>query len=363
MRKYQVFIISFMIVLSAVAFASCSATQGAAEEPAVVSEGIDTPVTITGYKDFGKGNQYFLKEGDKIAVIAPSSIPDEKQIEATMNGLKNWGYIPVKGKYVSVKERTLENCIRDLKWALSDPEIKAVFCVRGGYAASEVMDVLPLSEIQKANKPIIGYSDISTYLSAWTMADLMSIHAPMSGSFDVVSEDSAKAVRKSLKGQIPIYSCQGSDYDVPGTAEGILIGGNLATLTGVLNTAYDCTRTDKPYVLFLEEIEEDYQHIHRFLTILKHRGVLDQAEGIIFGEWVDIPADCESYNGSSRGGEFLSVADMISREFFDDWDKPVAFGFPAGHGDVNYPLLMGAKIKLNVGEDNFTMEWVPGLDQ
>ena len=66
---------------------------------------------------------------------------------------------------------------------------------------------------------------------------------------------------------------------------------------------------------------------------------------------------------NARGGEFLSVADMISREFFDDWDKPVAFGFPAGHGDVNYPLLMGAKIKLNVGEDNFTMEWVPGLDQ
>lgn len=221
--------------------------------------------------------------------------------------------------------------------------------------------MLPLSEIRKANKPIIGYSDITTYHSAWTMADLMSIHAPMGTTFDSVSEDSASAVEKSLKGQIPIYSCQGSDYDVRGSAEGILIGGNLATLTGVLNTAYDCTRTDKPYILFLEEVEEDYQHIHRFLTILKHMGVLDQAEGIIFGEWVDIPADCESYNGNSRGGEFQSVADMISREFFSDWEKPVAFGFPAGHGDVNYPLLMGAGIKLNVGKDHFTMEWVAGF--
>jgi len=357
MKKSQLIIISFILLLSAVTFASCSGDQGEAKEPAVFSESVDTPVTITGYTDFGKRVQYFLNEGDKIAVITPSSIPDEKMIEDTMKGLKNWGYVPVKGKYVSVEERSLENCVEDLRWALNDSEIKAVFCVRGGYAASEVMDVLPLSEIRKANKPIIGYSDITTYHSAWTMADLMSIHAPMGTTFDSVSEDSASAVEKSLKGQIPVYSCQGSDYDVRGSAEGILIGGNLATLTGVLNTAYDCTRTDKPYILFLEEVEEDYQHIHRFLTILKHMGVLDQAEGIIFGEWVDIPMDCESYNGNSRGGEFQSVADMISREFFSDWEKPVAFGFPAGHGDVNYPLLMGTDMKLNVGDDNFTMEW------
>ena len=54
-----------------------------------MSESVDTPVTITGYTDFGKEVQYFLKEGDKIAVITPSSIPDEKMIEDTMNGLKN----------------------------------------------------------------------------------------------------------------------------------------------------------------------------------------------------------------------------------------------------------------------------------
>ena len=200
MRKSQLIIISFIILLSAMAFASCSGDQGKAKEPAVMSESVDTPVTITGYTDFGKGTQYFLKEGDKIAVITPSSIPDEKMIEDTMNGLKHWGYVPVKGKYVSVKERTLENCVEDLRWALNDPEIKAVFCVRGGYAASEVMDVLPLSEIQKANKPIIGYSDITTYHSAWTMAELMSIHAPMATTFDSVSEDSASAVEKSFKG-------------------------------------------------------------------------------------------------------------------------------------------------------------------
>jgi len=69
MKKSQLIIISFILLLSAVTFASCSGDQGEAKEPAVFSESVDTPVTITGYTDFGKRVQYFLNEGDKIADI------------------------------------------------------------------------------------------------------------------------------------------------------------------------------------------------------------------------------------------------------------------------------------------------------
>ena len=74
-----------------------------------------------------------------------------------MEGLREWGYIPIEGKYVCCEGRTLDNCIEDLLWTLEDPEINAVFCVRGGYASTEVMDRLPLSVIELAEKPIIGY--------------------------------------------------------------------------------------------------------------------------------------------------------------------------------------------------------------
>ena len=65
MRKKQLIFISFILLLSVVAFASCSEDQGEAKAPALVSESVDTPVTITGYTDFGQGAQYFLKEGDR----------------------------------------------------------------------------------------------------------------------------------------------------------------------------------------------------------------------------------------------------------------------------------------------------------
>ncbi len=359
MKLWKSLFFVFALAAGMTALAASSEAAALSGEPDVFSEGTDTPVTIPSYRDFRQSGARFLKEGDKIAVIAASSLSDQEAIAATIEGLKNWGYVPVEGNYVSVTERTLDECIEDVTWALTDPEIRAVFSVRGGSASSEVLDQLPLSLIKDAGKPIIGYSDISTYLSAWTASGLLSIHSPMSACFTgKTPETCTDAVQRMMKGEIPVYQCGGSEYDIPGCAEGILIGGNLSTLTMVLHTAYDCTTIEEPFILFLEEVGEDMEHIHRFLTILKHEGILDRASGLIFGEWVDIPTECGTYNGNSRGGEFQSVADMISRQFLEGRQIPVAFGFPAGHDDVNYPLLMGAKLKLEVREDGYTMDWI-----
>ena len=80
-------------------------------------------------------------------------------------------------------------------------------------------------------------------------------------------------------------------------------------------------------------------------------------KGIIFGEWTELPADGSGNFGKARGGKFESVADMIRREFLGDIQVPVAFGFPAGHGDVNYPLLMGKKVELSVSGSSYTLDW------
>ena len=349
-----------IILVCAMTLTVYSGTPNAPEDTdnATVSEGTDTVCEITGYHDYtGPFSSYFLKEGDTIAVISPSALPSKEQYEATMKGLKEWGYRPVAGKYVCVEERTLENCLEDLEWALTDPSVKAIFCVRGGYASTEVMDILPEDLITSSKKPIIGFSDITIYHSAWVAAGLLSIHASMSEAFMDLPEDCTEAEQHLIQGQIPEYKCAASGYDRQGSAEGILIGGNLSTLTAAVATAYDCTETGQPYILFLEEVEEDYEHIHRYLTVLEHMGILDRASGVIFGEWVDLPAFCETYSGNSRGGTFRSVADMISREFFQDSDIPIAFGFPAGHAQRNYPLLMGEQAHLVVADDHYTLGW------
>ena len=345
------------LLLAACAQATPKETK---QEPETVSEGVDTPIAVA-YEGHTATAGYFPVEGDSIAVIAPSALPSQKQVDAVVKGLTDWGYVPVQGKHVTQKDRTLDDCVADLVWALEDPSIKAIFCVRGGYGVSEVADELPEGLIAQAKKPIIGYSDISVLHSAWTSAGLPSVHACMSGTFDdSFPAECVEAEQRMIKGETPTYTCKSSGIDKAGHAEGILIGGNLSTFTSVLGTAYDCTKIDEPYILFLEDVGEDVQHVHRYLAILKHLGVLDRASGIIFGEWTDVPTDMDDYDGSSRGGTFAGMTDMIARQYIPNLDVPVACGFPAGHGDTNYPLLLGSKATLDIADGSFTLSWAAG---
>ena len=223
--------------------------------------------------------------------------------------------------------------------------------------STQAMDRLGVDAIAKARKPIIGYSDISVYHAAWTKAGQPSIHACMSETFTSLAEECREAEARILKGEIPRYQFESTAEGVDGEAVGVLVGGNLATFSAVLGAEYDSTRMGKPYILFLEEVGGNFRQIHRSLTIMKHVGVLDRAAGIVFGEWTELPTDGTGSFGAERGGDFESVADMIRREFLADVHVPVAFGFPAGHGDVNYPLLMGVNVKLKKKKKNCTLDW------
>ena len=250
----------------------------------IIDEGDDTPIEITKYSKYtGPNHENFLRPGDKIAVISPSALPTQEQTDATVKGLKAWGYVPVEGKYVCPEVRTLENCCEDLEWALTDPEIKGIFCVRGGFASCEVMEAIDRDLIKKAKKPIIGFSDISACHSAWTVQGLPSIHASMSGAFTSLPEECVEVEKRMLQGEVPTYRFGRCEYDKPGTAEGILIGGNLTVTKTVLNTGFDCTKIDQPYIILLEDVESNFLNIHLSFTMLKNNGVLDHAAGIILG--------------------------------------------------------------------------------
>ncbi|MBR5091723.1 MAG: LD-carboxypeptidase [Ruminiclostridium sp.] len=73
-----------------------------------------------------------------------------------------------------------------------------IFCVRGGYGASEVADKLSGDLIKTSGKLIIGYSDITVYHSAWTANGVPSIHSCMSGTFGDFPENCFKAEENTI---------------------------------------------------------------------------------------------------------------------------------------------------------------------
>ena len=121
----------------------------------------------------------FLKQGDKVALISPSYFTPMENVEKTADVLRSWGLEPViapnVGKVVNGKYAgTVAERVSDIRWALNDPDIKALLCNRGGYGTIQLINELTLSELAASPKWLIGFSDISTLHGLMTRAGALS---------------------------------------------------------------------------------------------------------------------------------------------------------------------------------------------
>lgn len=293
----------------------------------------------------------YLKAGDKVALISPSYFTPMENVEKTADVLRGWGLVPVIGPNVGKKTDgqyagTIEERVSDIRWALSDPSIKAIICNRGGYGTIHYIDQLTLAELKAAPKWIVGFSDITTLHGLLARAGVMSIHGTMSSFLAKGGTDATSTLmRDLLLGRVPRYEVPAHPQNITGSASGTLVGGNLCTFVPNLGSQADATK-GKDLILFVEEVGESMHNIDRQMRVLQMNGVLDRCKGIVLGEF------------TSCGSEFTyeSVEAML-HELLKAYNIPVMCGFPGGHGDVNLPLVMGAKVTLDVRADGATLQF------
>jgi muramoyltetrapeptide carboxypeptidase len=293
----------------------------------------------------------YLKAGDKVALISPSYFTPMENVEKTAAILRDWGLEPVvgpnvgkvtDGKYAG----TVAERVSDIRWALNDPSVKAIICNRGGYGTIQLIDQLTLAELKASPKWLVGFSDISTLHGLLNRAGVMSIHGTMSSFLAKGGTDmTSTLMRDLLLGNVPRYELPAHKQNIVGTASGVLVGGNLCTFTPNLGSQADATEGNS-LILFIEEVEESMHNIDRQMRILQMNGVLNRCKGIILGEFTDC------------GSEFTyeSVEAML-HDMLKDYNIPVLCGFPAGHGDVNLPLVMGAPVSIDVRNDGATLQF------
>ena len=300
----------------------------------------------------------YLKEGDRVALISPSYYTPMENVEKTADVLRSWGLEPVVGPNVGkvVDGRyagTVDERASDIRWALNDPSIKAIICNRGGYGTIQLIDQLSLSELRSAPKWLVGFSDISTIHGLLTRAGVMSIHGTMSSFLANGGTDpSSTLMRDMLMGKVPRYEVPSHPQNVTGTATGILVGGNMCTFVPNLWSQADATMGND-IILFMEEVEESMHNIDRQFNILAMNGVLSRCRGVILGEFTDC------------GSEFTyENVEAMLRQYLVKYDIPVLCGFPAGHGNVNLPLVMGAPVTIDVRADGSTVQFnIEGTQQ
>ena len=304
----------------------------------------------------------YLKTGDKVALISPSYYTPMENVEKTAAVLKSWGLEPVIGPNVGkvVDGRyagTVAERMSDINWALNDPTIKAIICNRGGYGTIQLINQLSLAQLKASPKWIVGFSDISTLHGLWSRAGVMSIHGTMSSFLAQGGTDATSTLmRDLLMGKVPRYEVPAHPQNIEGSASGVLVGGNICTFAPNLGSQADAT-LGRDIILFVEEVEESMHNIDRQMRILQMNGVLNRCKGVILGEFTDCGTEFKDANGAT-----ISVEAMI-HELLKEYHIPVLCGFPAGHGDVNLPLVMGANVTIDVHSDGATLQFNIDGDQ
>lgn len=293
----------------------------------------------------------YLRAGDKVALISPSYFTPMENVEKTANVLRSWGLEPVIGPNVGKVDAgkyagTVSERISDIRWALENPEVKAIICNRGGYGTIQLINQITLKEFSDNPKWLVGFSDISTIHGLLTRAGVMSIHGTMSSFLAKGGTDATSTLmRDLLLGKVPKYELPAHPQNIIGKASGILVGGNMCTFVPNLDTQADATK-GRNLILFMEEVEESMHNIDRQLEILELNGVLSRCKGVILGEFTDC------------GSEFTyENVEAMLRESLSKYGIPVLCGFPAGHGDVNLPLVMGAPVTIDVRSDGATLQF------
>ena len=295
----------------------------------------------------------YLKAGDTVAIVAPSGILKNRkdEVEHAKQLLKRWQLNVVVGEHVFSQDNHFagtdqERC-EDLQNALDNPNIKAIWCARGGYGTVRILDKLDYTKFLKQPKWIIGYSDITALHNQIHNLGVQSLHAMMCVSLpkdESEIEQTIATFKKAIFGKTLSYTLEGSNYNQTGEVTAPIVGGNLTILHTMLGSKTSIDTSGK--ILFIEEIGEYKYHIDRMLQSLKRAGYFDNCKGVIVGDMTRLRKNTTLWGTS---------IEQLILDALGDYDFPIAFNMPAGHEDDNRALILGRKATLKVEKAKSTL--------
>jgi muramoyltetrapeptide carboxypeptidase len=287
-----------------------------------------------------------LRPGDSVAVIAPAGPFDRESFEA--------GVAVITQRYrvqydpgIFQQQRYMagddHRRLAELTQALADRSIRGIFCARGGYGTMRLLQKLQPQRATTAApaQPLIGFSDI-TALHQWRQSQgIVSIHGPVLTQLGRLGRPTSERLFSLLESYTPAKPLQGTTTFVEGIAEGPLLGGNLSVFTRLLGTPFMPALDGA--VLLLEDVGERPYRLDRMWTHLELAGVFRKVSGIALGSFTQ----CEERDGTYGSQDVL-------RELAVATGLPCATGFPIGHGNINEPVPLGVRVRLDASTAQLT---------
>ena len=295
----------------------------------------------------------FLRQGDTIAIISPSSATDTTTINGGIRTLEKWGYHCVVAPNALCDYHgfagTIDERLSDLLWALRKPSVKAIMCSRGGDGAAHLLARLSLDTLRNHPKMIIGFSDVTALLCAQARAGVKGIHGSMCHAINTYegNDTVSQALRRMLAGDLPTYRVTPHPLNIEGKAQGIVVGGNMSVFNDLAGSDFDPLMIDG-IILFIEDTGEGMSKVDRMLHNIEVRGLQNHIRAVIVGQF-------NKYKHPDMG--FEDMYSMLN-EYLQHWHIPVCYDFPVGHAHLkNFPLLVGAKASLEVTTNGVTLHY------
>ncbi len=287
-----------------------------------------------------------LRPGDAVAIISPSGPILEEHLTPGLALLERWGLRPRLGHSVLARHQpgylAGADALRaaDLAWALSAPEVSAVWCARGGYGAMRLLE--GLSALPLTPKLLIGFSDVTALHLHLNQRGLCTLHGPVIKSLRLhLDEDPAQtlpALHDALFGARQAPTLTGLRCVRAGVARGPVYGGNLTLIASLLASSH-CPDL-RGAILAIEDIGESDYRIDRLLYSVALSAQGRQLAGLVLGDFTDC------------GGVYApqeAIDALVAQLAHEALPCPIVSGAPLGHGARNVPLPLGVWATLDAG--------------
>ena len=290
----------------------------------------------------------YLKVGDTIGIVAPARKVSREELDFAIRWWEEKGFCIALGTHLFASNEQYAGTdaarAEDLQNMLNACDIKAIFCARGGYGTVRIIDRLRFENFNSKPKWVCGFSDITVLHSHINkICKIATIHSTMPISMNGNNLQNLETLYKTLLGEHITYKCEPHFLNRNGECSGEFVGGNLSLLYALSGSISDVDTSHK--ILFIEDTDEYLYHIDRMMMQLKRAGKLKSLAGLLVGSFTKM-----------RDNEivFGSTFKQIIREHCEEYDFPIAFNFPAGHGKNNRAMKFGATYSLTVEDTKTT---------
>ncbi|HEX5181700.1 MAG TPA: LD-carboxypeptidase [Allosphingosinicella sp.] len=312
-----------------------------------------------------------LRPGDTIGLVAPARFSDDPaQIEPVKATIAAMGLNAKVAPHVTARFGYLAGNDRmragDINAMVADPSVRALFAIQGGWGSARLLPYLDWALIRRNPKLLVGFSDVTAlHLAFAAKAGFPTIHAPNADngwqalsmdSFKSLAFDAATPLLRNPDQPAPTpapnpgapnpLSPDPAALDRwrtttirPGTASGILVGGNLSVLCALVGTQWLPPFDGR--ILFLEETGEAEYRVDRMLTQLGQAGILGRLAGIVFGQCARCTGNVPDYSG-------FTIPQLLAQHLAP-LGIPAFAGANIGHVGNQFAIPEGVRAEIDAG--------------